>query len=122
MSSWAMRYAPWPSGEEGCRVALDMLRMHQLGLMPLPPCGFGSSEHPSTACWLHHFYLQRAQGAKVSGVKLVQLVRQCFVSQDAQTDSHERPEVASTIMCVPCMPAHARRYTPLLRSPITRAH
>eukprot|EP00965_Chrysotila_dentata_P103882 3430522-Pleurochrysis_carterae.AAC.1 len=45
MSSRAMRFAPWPMGEEGRRVALDMLRMHQLG-QPLPPCRFGSSVYP----------------------------------------------------------------------------
>eukprot|EP00965_Chrysotila_dentata_P004443 144358-Pleurochrysis_carterae.AAC.1 len=32
-------------GEEGRRVAFDMLRMHQLG-QPLPPCRFGSSDNP----------------------------------------------------------------------------
>eukprot|EP00965_Chrysotila_dentata_P115280 3810708-Pleurochrysis_carterae.AAC.1 len=45
MLSRAMRFAPRPFGEEGRRVALDMLRMHHLG-QPLPPCRFGSSDHP----------------------------------------------------------------------------
>eukprot|EP00965_Chrysotila_dentata_P107975 3566084-Pleurochrysis_carterae.AAC.1 len=40
-----MKFAPLPHGDEGRRMALEYLRMHQLG-QPLPACRFGSNDQP----------------------------------------------------------------------------
>ena len=45
MTSRAMVYAPWPSGDEGRKMALEYLRMHRLG-QPLPACRFATKNCP----------------------------------------------------------------------------